>query len=48
MTARQRELPKLSADDLARAAEAFRTQIDAMQSALPHDVQYKNRIRRNW
>jgi hypothetical protein len=48
MTARQRELPKLSADDLARAAEAFRAQIDSMQSALPHDVQYKNRIRRNW
>ena len=48
MTARQRELSELSADDLAQAAEAFRTHIDAMQGVLPHDVQYKNRIRRNW
>ncbi|PLX71750.1 MAG: hypothetical protein C0607_18530 [Azoarcus sp.] len=48
MTARQRELSELSADDLTRAAEAFRTHIDAMQGGLPHDVQYKNRIRRNW
>lgn len=48
LTARQRELPQLSPADLARAAEQFRTHIDAMQGVLPHDVQYRNRIRRNW
>ncbi|MBR0568095.1 hypothetical protein J5J83_18405 [Azoarcus sp. L1K30] len=48
MTARQRELPHLSPADLAKATEAFRVHLDAMQGVLPHDVQYKNRIRRNW
>lgn len=48
MTARQSELPALSPADLAQASELFRTHIEAMQGVLPHDVQYRNRIRRNW
>lgn len=48
LTARQRELPLLEQDDLQRAADAFQQHIDSMQSQLPHDVQYKNRLRRNW
>lgn len=48
MTARQSELALLSPATLAQATELFRSHIEAMQGALPHDVQYRNRIRRNW
>jgi hypothetical protein len=47
-TARQSELPHLSADTLTRAATMVRAILDAMQQVLPHDVQYRNRIRRDW
>ena len=48
MTARQSELPQLSADTLNRAATMVRAHLEAMQQVLPHDVQYRNRIRRDW
>lgn len=48
ITARHSELPHLDAATMAQAAELFRTHIEALQSVLPHDVQYRNRIRRNW
>lgn len=48
LTARQSELPLLNATTLAEASELFRTQLEAMQGLLPHDVQYRNRIRRAW
>lgn len=47
-TARQSELPHLDAATLAKAAEVVRTHLEAMQSLLPHDVQYRNRIKRDW
>lgn len=47
-TARQSELPHLDAATLAKAAEILRTHFEAMQSLLPHDVQYRNRIKRDW
>jgi hypothetical protein len=48
MTARQSELAQLTTDTLGRAAVMVRTQLDAMQQVLPHDVQYRNRVRRDW
>jgi len=48
MTARQSELPQLTGEALSRAAAMVRTQLDAMQQVLPHDVQYRNRIKRSW
>lgn len=46
LTARQSELPHLSPAVLAEASALFRTHLEGMQGLLPHDVQYKNRIRR--
>jgi hypothetical protein len=46
MTARQSELPHLDAATLAEAAAILTTHIEAMQALLPHDVQYRSRIRR--
>lgn len=48
LTARQSELPLLNAAILAEASELFRAQLEAMQGLLPHDVQYRNRVRRAW
>ncbi len=48
MTARQSELPQLTADTLRIATERLRTHLEAMQTVLPHDVQYRNRIKRSW
>lgn len=47
-TARHGELALLSADTLRIASERLRTQLEAMQQVLPHDVQYRNRIKRAW
>ncbi|MBL8443834.1 MAG: hypothetical protein JNK52_07270 [Zoogloeaceae bacterium] len=48
LIARQSELPHLSADALARAAEIFTRELEAMQKSLPHDVQYRNRLKKDW
>ncbi len=48
MTARQTELPHLTQDTLARATTTVRNHLEAMQKVLPHDVQYRNRIKRDW
>lgn len=47
-TARQGELALLTADTLRLATERVRNQLEAMQQVLPHDVQYRNRIKRAW
>ncbi|AUN94029.1 hypothetical protein [Pseudazoarcus pumilus] len=48
MTARQKELPHLSPDVLEQAKRTLSQQLEAMQKLLPHDVQYRNRLRRPW
>ena len=48
MTARQSELPHLSADTLKKAYDLVNGHLEAMQKVLPHDVQYRNRVRKNW
>ncbi|CAL96004.1 hypothetical protein [Azoarcus olearius] len=47
-TARQSELPHLDAATLHTAGETVRAHLEAMQPLLPHDVQYRNRIKREW
>lgn len=46
--ARQSEIAHLDPATLAKATEAVRAQLEAMQAQLPHDVQYRNRIKRDW
>lgn len=46
--ARPNELPQLSADTLKKAGDRLGAIIESMQKHLPHDVQYRNRIRRDW
>lgn len=48
MIARQSELPHLRPDTLRQAYEMFNVHLEGMQRVLPHDVQYRNRLRRNW
>lgn len=48
MTARQSELPQLKPETLAKAREIVTSHLDAMQKVLPHDVQYRNRVRKSW
>jgi hypothetical protein len=48
LTARQSELPDLTPDTLARAFEIVRAHLEATQKVLPHDVQYRNRVRQTW
>ncbi|QID19030.1 hypothetical protein G3580_16245 [Nitrogeniibacter mangrovi] len=48
LIARQRELPRLSRDTLAKAASDLEKRLESMQKQLPSDVQYRNRIRSNW
>lgn len=48
MIARQSELPHLSPDILQQAYEILKGHLEAMQRVLPHDVQYRNRVRRHW
>lgn len=47
-TARHSELPHLDPATLATAADHLRGLLEAMQPLLPHDVQYRNRIKRDW
>ncbi|MDX9698695.1 MAG: hypothetical protein RBT55_03895 [Rhodocyclaceae bacterium] len=48
MIARQSELPHLKPETLRKATEMISEQLEAMQRVLPHDVQYRNRMRQNW
>lgn len=48
MIARQSELPHLTPETLKRAYDMITPHLEGMQRVLPHDVQYRNRLRRNW
>lgn len=48
MTARQSELPQLTNETLKKAYDIVNGYFEAMQKVLPHDVQYRNRVRKNW
>lgn len=48
LTARSSELPQLRPETLAKAYEIVAGHLDAMQKVLPHDVQYRNRMRKSW
>jgi hypothetical protein len=48
MIARQSELPHLRPEALNKGYEIVLGHLEAMQRVLPHDVQYRNRLRRNW
>jgi hypothetical protein len=48
MMARQSELPHLRPETLRSASEIVRNHLEAMQRVLPHDVQYRNRLKRDW
>lgn len=48
MIARQSELPHLTPDTLSQAYQMVNVHLEGMQRVLPHDVQYRNRLRRNW
>jgi len=48
MTARQSELPQLKPETLAKAYDIVTSHLEAMQKVLPHDVQYRNRVRKSW
>jgi len=46
--ARANELPHLNAATLKIATDRLTSLLESMQKHLPHDVQYRNRIRRDW
>lgn len=46
--ARPTELPHLNAETVHTATKRLNEILEAMQKHLPHDVQYRNRIRRDW
>lgn len=46
--ARPNELPLLTPETVRVATERLIALIESMQKHLPHDVQYRNRIRREW
>ncbi len=46
--ARSNELPHLSAATIKAATDRLGSLLESMQKHLPHDVQYRNRIRRDW
>ncbi|MFN3984048.1 MAG: hypothetical protein ACK4KV_01085 [Rhodocyclaceae bacterium] len=48
LTARQSELPYLRPETLRQAEELMTSQLEAMQKVLPHDVQYRNRLKQIW
>lgn len=47
-TARHSELGRLTPATLQQAENTMRVHLEAMQGLLPHDVQYRNRIKRDW
>lgn len=48
LTARSTELPLLTPETLRKAYEIVDNHLEAMQRVLPHDVQYRNRLRKTW
>lgn len=46
--ARPSELPLLATEVIDEAAQQLLKGLEQMQPRLPHDVQYRNRIRRDW
>ena len=48
LIARHDELPKLSRQTLAQAADMLEEKLERLQQRLPSDVQYRNRIRSRW
>lgn len=48
MIARTSELPHIGPEVLQKAYEILNGHLEAMQKVLPHDVQYRNRVRRHW
>lgn len=48
LIARQSELPHITPEAFRQAAEIMTRHLEAMQRVLPHDVQYRNRLRRTW
>lgn len=46
--ARPSELAQLSSQTIREAVVRLTALIESMQKHLPHDVQYRNRIRRDW
>jgi hypothetical protein len=48
LIARQSELPHLSPTSVKQAYDIINEQLEAMQKTLPHDVQYRNRLRPRW
>ena len=46
--ARPTELPHLNAETVQTATKRLNEILESMQKHLPHDVQYRNRIRRDW
>ena len=48
LIARQSELPHITPEAFHHAYDILSRHLEAMQKVLPHDVQYRNRIRRAW
>ncbi len=48
VTAKQNELPHIKPATLKRAVDLMQSHLEAMQKVLPHDVQYRNRLKRTW
>lgn len=48
LIARQSELPHIKPEAFKEAYEIISRHLEAMQRVLPHDVQYRNRLRRHW
>lgn len=48
LTARPNELPLLTNETLRKAYDIVGKHLEAMQRVLPHDVQYRNRVRKSW
>lgn len=48
LTARPAELTQLRPETMAKAYDIVASHLEAMQKVLPHDVQYRNRLRKSW
>lgn len=48
LIARQSELPQIKPEAFKQAFDILNRHLEAMQKVLPHDVQYRNRLRRTW
>lgn len=48
LSARSSELAQLTPETLRKAFDIVNSHLEAMQRVLPHDVQYRNRMRKSW